>query len=76
MSGLIVDCREMTSYDSEARSAFVTWNRSHRQHLERVAIITDKLLWHMVIRTMSLASGQTMRPFDGIEDAQAWVSGG
>ena len=53
---LLVDCVGMTGYDAEARAQFVSWNAAHRHRIDRVAIVTDNALWHMVIAAMSLAS--------------------
>ena len=70
---ILVDCSTMTSYDPEARSRFVRWGRESVQRLERVGIVTDKTLWHMIIRAMALASGVQMRPFVDPADAEAWL---
>ncbi|MCA9613765.1 MAG: hypothetical protein H6721_14740 [Sandaracinus sp.] len=72
--GLVVDCRAMTAYTPEARARFVEWHRAHRERIASVGIVTTNVLWHMIIRTMSLASGQTMRPFRELEEAVAFVS--
>lgn len=70
---LVVDCRSMTGYDGEARERFVEWNRDNRARLAAVAVLTDKRLWHMIVGTMSLASGQRMRAFASETDANAWL---
>ncbi len=72
--GLVVDCTTMTSYDMAARSNFVEWNSQWRPKIKRVAIVTDKFLWHMVINVMATASGQTMKPFTTLEMAIKWAS--
>jgi SpoIIAA-like len=72
--GLLVDCREMTGYTSEARSFFVDWNSAHRARVTRVAILTDNMLWHMIIAAMSLASGQSMKAFADAYAARAWLA--
>jgi hypothetical protein len=70
---LIVDATQMTGYDTEARKAFVAWNSEYKPKITSVAIVTNKPLWHMVIRAMSLASSQLMRPFHTREEAERWV---
>ena len=70
---LLVNCEAMTDYELEARAAFVTWNRENRARIERVAIVTVKPLWQMVVSAMSLASGQTLRPFSTAAAARAWL---
>jgi len=72
--GLVVDCTAMTAYTPEARALFVEWHRAHRERIRAVGIVTPNMLWHMIVRTMALASGQTMRPFVDLERAIAFVS--
>jgi hypothetical protein len=64
----------MTGYDAAARSLFVTWNKANRSHFCGIAVVTRNRLWHMVISSMSLASGQKMRPFSSNEEAAVWLS--
>jgi hypothetical protein len=71
---LLIDCMHMTGYDNEARERFVVWNREHKERLRRVAVVTDKPLWRMVISAMSLASGQQMRGFASRGEAEQWLS--
>lgn len=70
---LVVDCRRMTGYDGTARERFVAWNAAHRHRLAGVAVLTEKVLWHMIVGTMALASGQRMRAFFSEQDASAWL---
>ncbi len=72
---LIVDCRSMTGYDADARALFVSWNARFRSRIDRVAVITEKVLWHMVVAAMAIASSQRMKAFDRVEKAEAWLSG-
>jgi hypothetical protein len=71
---LIVDCRTMTSYDPDARALFMSWNARFRSCIDRVAVLTDNILWHMVVGAMAVASGQRMKAFDGLDAAEAWLS--
>ena len=73
--GLIVDCSRMTGYDSDARSAFIEMNKKWRKKVRRVAIVTDNILWHMVIKMMSKVSSQEMREFTNVNEAQDWAQG-
>ncbi len=70
---LLVDCREMTGYDLEARHVFVEWNKRNAALVTRVAIVTTNTVWLMVISAMSLASGRAMKAFDTVEGALAWL---
>jgi hypothetical protein len=69
--GLVVDCTAMTAYTPEARALFVEWHRANRECIHAVGIVTTNMLWHMIVRTMALA---TMRPFVELERAIAFVS--
>ena len=71
--GMIFDCLAMTGYDMEARHAFVAWHHAHRGRVRAVAVVTEKMLWHMVVGAMAMASGQTMRAFAKREEAEAWL---
>ena len=73
---LLVDCRQMTGYDADARALFVSWNSSHRARIRRVAILTTNPVWHMVIAAMAVASGQKMKAFNGPDAAVAWLHEG
>lgn len=75
-SVLVVDARPMTGYDEAARELFVAWNAKYRDEIQRVSIITDKLLWRMVIRTMSMVSKQEMMPFTSLEEGLLWATRG
>lgn len=72
---LMIDCRRVEGYEGTARDRIVRWARSQRDRVDRVAVVTDNVLWQMVLRTSSLASAQAMRGFTDIEDAFDWLSG-
>lgn len=73
-AALVVDARLMTSYDDDARALFVDWNTQHRDHIVRVAVVTERTLWRMVISAMALASQQDMRSFADLPAAQQWAT--
>jgi hypothetical protein len=68
---VLLDCMEMVDYDLEARHAFVVWLKSHRP--QKVAILTSRSLWRMVIQAMSMASKVPLQPFDDAEAARRWL---
>ncbi len=70
---VVFDCSAMQGYTSDARNRFVEWHRTHKGTVGHVAIVTDKALWQMVISTMSLASGRSMRSFTELEHARVWL---
>ena len=72
-SGLLVDASQMTGYDDAARALFVAWNTERRQQIPRVAIVTERTLWRVVIAAMSLASKQEMSVFADRGAAEAWA---
>ena len=63
----------MTDYEREAREAFVEWTRD-RPEIRRIAIVIRKPVWRMVISAMSIASSRTMRAFDDVASARAWLA--
>jgi hypothetical protein len=71
--GLVVDARAMTGYERAARDLFIHWNAENRPRIARVAIVTDRMSWRMVIAAMSLASGQAMRAFADMAHARRWA---
>jgi hypothetical protein len=73
---LVVDCQTMSTYTREARNLFVKWNQDHKANITRVAIITRKPMWKIVISAMALASTQEMRAFPDLRSAQRWALSG
>ena len=71
---LSLDCLEMTAYDPDARSAFVGWARHRLQGGSKVAIVTQKPLWSMVIGAMALVSGVKMRAFSSVDEGGVWLA--
>ncbi|MBO6936747.1 MAG: STAS/SEC14 domain-containing protein [Deltaproteobacteria bacterium] len=72
---LLVDCSRMDDYEGEARRLFTEWNAKNKHRVQGVAVVTDKLLWHMVVSTIGLASSQTMKAFSDIDEAYGWLAG-
>jgi SpoIIAA-like len=70
---LIVDCREMSGYDTEARDFFVAWNTRMRARIAKLAVVTERKMWHLVVSGMALASGQRMKAFDDRASALIWL---
>ena len=73
---VVLDCSRMDGYDLDARHAFVDWNKQWRDQISRVAIVTSNRLYHVVIATMSLASGQAMKGFATHDEAASWARTG
>ncbi len=70
---MVIDCRAMVEYTTEARTAFTDWMTDQREHIERVAIVTPKTFWHMAIATVSLVSRIPMRGFPTVTEAEEWI---
>ncbi len=70
---MLIDCLAMSSYEMDARHAFVSWQKAHKDRVRAVAIVTKKTLWHMVVSAMGVASGQPMKAFDEPATARAWL---
>jgi len=70
---LTLDCAEMDSYDADARSTFVAWARHRLVGGSKVAIVTQKPLWGMVIDAMALVSGVKMRALTSLGQGESWL---
>jgi hypothetical protein len=70
---VLLDCREMTSYDLDARHAFVEWNARVRARLAGVAILTREGRWWMVIAAMAMAARMPMKGFADEALARVWL---
>lgn len=68
---VLLDCLTMVDYDLDARHAFVVWLKSHRP--QKVAILTNRSLWRMVIQAMSMASKVPLQPFEDVDSARGWL---
>jgi SpoIIAA-like len=71
---LLVDCSAMSGYDTEAREYFVAWNKRSGGRVRRLAVVTERTMWHLVVSGMALASGQLMKAFDGRAAAVLWLT--
>jgi hypothetical protein len=72
---LLLDCRLVETYAGDARNHLMSWSRAQGDRVDRVAIVTEQVLWSMVIRTSSIGTTQKMRPFADIDEAFDWLSG-
>jgi hypothetical protein len=74
--GLLVECSAMTDYELDARGVFTAWLATHRALLMRIAVVTDKRLWHLVVSAMALASRTPMRAFSDHREALRYLADG
>lgn len=70
---VLVDCRDMSGYDTDARELFVSWNSEMRSRIARLAVVTERGMWHLVVSGMALASGQPMKAFKDRVSAMVWL---
>lgn len=70
---LVVDCMGMTDYELGCREVFVSWASEHRATLFRIAVVTDRPLWHMVVSAMAVSSGLEIRTFEKLDEAIEWA---
>ena len=69
---LLVDALSMISYDLDARHAFVQWVRKTQPR--KVAVLTKRPMWRMVVGGMALASGIAMEAFEEPIAAGVWLA--
>ena len=65
----IFDCRQMHGYDLAARVGFSEWNREQADRLRKVVIITDRLLWRVVVSAMALAARREILTAESLAEA-------
>lgn len=71
-AAILVDASEMISYDLDARHAFVEWIREAAP--SKVAILTERGMWRMVIAAMGMAATVPMQAFGERDAAERWLS--
>jgi hypothetical protein len=73
---LIINVLEMKTYDVAARDWFVkSWSPKYRPLVNRLALVTNKVTWRMLTATVALATGQNMKAFASLADAESWADG-
>jgi hypothetical protein len=73
---LIINVLEMTTYEVAARDWFVkSWSPKYRPLVNRLALVTNKTTWRMLAAAVALATGQNMKAFASLADAESWVGG-
>lgn len=71
--GVVVDILKMSGYSPEARSAYIAWHQRLQQNIKGVAVVTNNMLWRMVIAAIGLSV--PLRAFDANPDAVRWLQG-
>ena len=75
-AAVVFDISAMTSYDGEARTAYIQWQTLQRERLARIAVVTQRTLWHMVIAAIGLASKVSVKTFSTEAEARRWAETG
>ena len=70
---LVFDCLEMTGYDTEIRDIYITWHRRFKDRIKRVAVVTDRQLWRVVVSTVGLAVRGQVKTFNTLSPARSWA---
>jgi len=73
---LLFNILGMASYDPAIRDVYVTWYRAHKSRVRRVAVVTDKTMWRLIVATLGMATGGNTRAFERLEEAERWASSG
>jgi hypothetical protein len=69
--GVVVDILRMSGYSPEARSAYIAWHQRLQQNIKGVAVVTNHMLWRMVIAAIGLTV--PLRAFDANPEAVRWL---
>lgn len=70
---VLIDAREMTGYDREARDLLVGWAAENGWRLEKVGVLTTNPFWRLVVTGMAAASRQNMKAFATRDEADTWL---
>lgn len=73
---LLFDILRMSAYEPEVRDEYLRWHKRHGAGIRRVAVVTDRAMWRLVIATLGMASGGSTRAFDQVDPARAWLRTG
>lgn len=74
---MLINALHMESYDPVARDWWVReWSPQYRPRLERLAIVTDRTVWHMLAVTLALATSLKIKPFREPGEAREWLRRG
>lgn len=71
--GIIVDTLDMRTYDIDAQRVFIAWVNENSDQIVKVAVVSDKSVWHMVISTMVPLIDVPLKIFYEMDDAKTWV---
>jgi SpoIIAA-like len=73
-SAVLFDVLQMTSYDPPIRDLYITWHGKNRDRIGRVAVVTDKSLWRMIVSKVGLAVRAQVRTFSERRMAEEWCA--
>ena len=72
---LIMDVLDMSDYDVAAREWFIKkWSPQYRPRVSKMALITKKTSWRMLTAAVALTTGQRLKAFPSVADAQRWLA--
>jgi len=74
--GLCIDILEMSGYEPAVRETYMQWARANSSRIRRVAVVTDKTMWRLVVATIGMATGGNTRAFEHAAEAKRWCQTG
>jgi len=70
---VVFNVARMTGYEPEVRDTYVRWHKGAKPHIGRVAVVTEKPMWRLVVATLGMATGGTTKAFEKVDDALRWA---
>jgi hypothetical protein len=49
------------------------WHKGVKDHVARVAVVTEKPMWRLVVATLGMATGGNTKAFAKVDEARRWA---
>ena len=72
--GILFLTSDMCGYDMGARPVFIQWLNKNVDRVRRLAIVSEKQLWHLLLSSMANSIDTKMAIFYEEEGARDWLS--
>jgi hypothetical protein len=69
---LLFDILRMTGYEPPVRDLYIGWHAKHKAEIAKVAVVTDRSIWRMVVSAVGLAVRAQVKTFTRVRDAKSW----
>jgi hypothetical protein len=73
---LLFDILQVSGYEPALLDDYIRWHKQHATQVHRVAVVTNRMIWRLVVRTLSVAGGGPIEPFDHVDAAGVWLRSG